>query len=520
MPDIVLAAFNSKYAHTSFALRYLKANLGDLKSQCELLEMTLEDRPVDVLEKILAHQPRIVGLSVYIWNALLSLELAQALKRVAPEVVLVIGGPEVSYESEQQPICALADYVVQQEGDEVFAQLCAQILSGQRPQAKIHRGPLVDLSRLKSPYSLYSDQDVAHRVLYVEASRGCPFRCEFCLSSLDQSVRNFPIEPLLEELQGLYGRGARQFKFIDRTFNLKVETSTKILSFFLDKVQGDNPCFVHFEMIPDRFPPELKELVCQFPEGSLQFEIGIQSFDAQVGQRISRRQDIAKLEENLLFLRRETGVYIHADLIVGLPGEDIETFGRGFDRLVQLGPQEIQVGILKRLRGTPICRHDQEWQMIYAPNPPYEILCTRSVPFDQMQQMKRFARFWDLIANRSQFPRTLPLLLARQPFVNFLGFSNWLFKQSQSTHKFSLVRLAELLCQYLENQRQLDSVEVMTAIALDYMADGKRYIPPFLLERSDLPSLIVQRPKPLRSNVSESKERPTRQARHYEHLRN
>ncbi len=520
MADILLVAINSKYAHTSFAIRYLLANLGELAERAQMLESTLEDRPIDILEKVLLERPKIVGLSVYIWNALASLELVQALKRVSPETIVVLGGPEVSYETEQQEIAQLADYVVLQEGEIAFRELCQQLLNGQVPDQKMIRKPLAKAEDISHPYHLYSDQDLAHRVIYVEASRGCPFRCEFCLSSLDSGVRNFPLEPLLQQLDTLFQRGARQFKFIDRTFNLKLDVSTQILQFFLDRyVDG---LFVHFEMIPDRFPDELRELVQRFPAGSLQFEIGIQSFDPEVGQRISRRQDFARLRDNLRFLRSQTGVYIHADLIVGLPGEDLEMFGKGFDQLVELAPQEIQVGILKRLRGTPIVRHDEEWAMVYAPNPPYEILQTSSLPFDQMQRMKRFARYWDLVANRGQFPHTLKLLLGQSPFCHFLSFSDWLYSRVQSTYKFSLVRLAELLTSYLELEAKLPFADVADAIAADYTADGKRYLPPFLVERSDLPLQWRERPKVLRSNQQELKQSvageplPARQARHLE----
>jgi radical SAM superfamily enzyme YgiQ (UPF0313 family) len=216
---------------------------------------------------------------------------------------------------------------------------------------------------LALPYDLYTDADIAHRVIYVEASRGCPYECEFCLSSLDVPVRNAPLEPFLTAMQHLLDRGVCQFKFVDRTFNLNLKISSAILRFFLERYRPG--LFVHFEMIPDRLPQALRELIREFPPGVLQFEVGIQTFNEQVAKLISRRQDNARAEENLRWLREETGVHVHADLIVGLPGEDMASFAAGFDRLVALGPQEIQVGLLKRLRGTPIVRHDRDWGMVY-----------------------------------------------------------------------------------------------------------------------------------------------------------
>src|SRR5437667_1911505 len=252
---------------------------------------------------------------------------------------------------------------------------------------KVIAAELPQFNQLVLPYELYDQRDVEHRVIYVEASRGCPFKCEFCLSSLDVPVRNVPLEPFLEAMQSLLERGVRHFKVVDRTFNLSLKIGQRILQFFLERYRPG--LFLHFEMIPDRLPEGLRELIRKFPSGALQFEVGIQTFNEEVAERISRRQDNFKLEENLRFLRAETGVHVHADLIVGLPGEDLASFAAGFDRLVALGPQEIQVGILKRLRGTPIVRHDRDWEMIYSPHAPYEVLRTGAIDFPTMQRLRR-----------------------------------------------------------------------------------------------------------------------------------
>src|SRR5205085_1814280 len=249
------------------------------------------------------------------------------------------------------------------------------------------------------------------------------FKCEFCLSSLDVPVRNVPLDAFLAAMGRLLDRGVRQFKFVDRTFNLNLNVSRSILQFFLD---GYRPgLFLHFEMIPDRLPEPLRDLIRQFPPGALQFEVGVQTFNEEVAARISRRQDNAKLADNLRFLRAETGVHVHADLIVGLPGEGVESFAAGFDRLVALRPQEIQVGILKRLRGTPIVRHDVEWEMVYSPHPPYEILQTKLIDFATMQRLRRFSGYWDLIANSGNFVETTPLIWREaSPFANFMKLSD------------------------------------------------------------------------------------------------
>ena len=315
MPDIILTTLNAKYSHCAFGLRYLMANLGDLRPRAKLLEFDINQRVVDIAEQILREEPKIVGVGVYIWNAQQSAQLVADLKRLRPELVVIVGGPEVSYEIDQQPICRDADHVITGEADLAFADVCRRHLD----VPHVVPASLPEFNQLALPYSLYTDTDIAHRVIYVEASRGCPFECEFCLSSLDVPVRNAPLDVFLGEMQMLLDRGVRRFKFVDRTFNLNLKFSTAILRFFLDRYRDG--LFVHFEMIPDRLPEALRALICQFPPGSLQFEVGIQTFNERVAALISRRQDNAKVEQNLRWLRAETGVHVHADLIVGLTGK-------------------------------------------------------------------------------------------------------------------------------------------------------------------------------------------------------
>jgi radical SAM superfamily enzyme YgiQ (UPF0313 family) len=480
MTDIVLATLNAKYIHASFGLRYLLANLGELRPRARIEEFVVDQRPLEIAEKLLAHQPTIIGLGVYIWNATVTTELVALLKKIRPEVIVVLGGPEVSYETDQQEIVRLADYTITGEGDLAFAALCRELLAGRRPAQKIIAAPLPDFAQLALPYDEYTDDDIAHRLIYVEASRGCPFSCEFCLSSLDIPVRQAPLEPLLAALDRLLARGVQHFKFVDRTFNLNLATSRRILEFFLARLRPG--LFLHFEMVPDRLPPELRELLARFPPGQMQLEVGIQTFNPEVAALISRRQNYAKLEDNLRYLRANTGAHLHADLIIGLPGESIESIAAGFDRLVALGPQEIQVGILKRLRGTPIVRHDAAWQMVYSPLPPYEILSTRLIDFPTMQRLRRFARYWDLIGNSGNFLETAPLIWAggASPFQAFLALSDWLYAQEGRQHALALVTLMERVFAFLTEQLGQPPQPVAAVLARDFQRGGRRELPPFL----------------------------------------
>jgi radical SAM superfamily enzyme YgiQ (UPF0313 family) len=480
MPDIVLSTLNAKYIHAAFGLRYLLANLGELQERACIVEFDLNHRATEIAEVLLARKPKIIGLGVYIWNAQLSLEVVQVIKKVAPEVTVILGGPEVSYEYDQQAICSAADYTITGEADLKFAEVCRALLKGEKPAGKIIGSELPQLDKVKMPYELYDAKDIAHRIVYVEASRGCPFTCEFCLSSLDVPVRAFPLEQFLEAMERLLKRGVKHFKFVDRTFNLNLNTSKAILEFFLARYEPG--LFFHFEMIPDRLPEGLREVIARFPAGALQFEVGIQTFSPEVSARIQRRQNYGKLADNLQFLRRETGVHVHADLIAGLPGEDMASFARGFDELVALGPQEIQVGILKRLRGTPIVRHDSEWQMVYSATPPYEILRNKSLSFEEMQKFRRFSRHWDLVANSGNFVESAPLIWSKSgsPFFAFLAWSEWLYAQMGRTHSIALGTLAEFLFRYLVEELGLNPEEVADKIYRDYQRGGRSDKPVFL----------------------------------------
>jgi radical SAM superfamily enzyme YgiQ (UPF0313 family) len=492
-PSILLSTLNAKYAHASFGLRYLLANLpSSLQSRAKIREFEITQKPTDIAEAILAENPAILGIGIYIWNVAPATQLVAELKRLRPDLLIILGGPEVSHETDQQEICRLADYVITGEADLTFADLCSKLLAGQRPLIRIIPGELPDFSRLQLPYDLYNAHDLAHRVVYVEASRGCPFACEFCLSSLDVPVRNVPLDSFLAAMGKLLDRGLRRFKFVDRTFNLNLNFSRSILEFFWQRYEPG--LFLHFEMIPDRLPEGLRDLIARFPPGALQFEVGIQSFNPDVCARISRKQDIARAEENLRFLREHTGVHVHVDLIVGLPGEDLPSFAAGFDRLVALGPQEIQVGMLKRLRGTPIVRHDQPFQMVYSPTPPYEILQTSSIDFPTMQRLRRFARYWDLICNSGNFLESAPLLWAdASPFARFLHLSDWLFSRIGKNHGIALGQLSELLFLFLTAELHQPPRPVAMSVWNDYQRGGRSDRPAFLLQHLPPEAMKVHR---------------------------
>jgi radical SAM superfamily enzyme YgiQ (UPF0313 family) len=480
---IALCTLNAKYIHSSLGLRYLLANLDQLQTAATLQEFTINQRATDIVETLLDLKPEIIGFGVYIWNIQQTTEVIQLIKAVAPSITLIIGGPEVSYEYEDTAIFASCDYLITGQADIAFKTLCEDIIGNRTPAEKVIAAIPPPPTSLNPPYDNYNDEDIANRILYVEASRGCPFKCEFCLSALDKTATPFELPAFLSHMNDLYQRGARQFKFVDRTFNLKTDTCIAILDFFLARL--DDQLFVHFEVIPDKLPAALKSALSRFPAGVLQFEVGIQSFNSTVQQTINRKQHAEKTLSNLAWLRNHTQAYIHADLIAGLPGESLESFASGFNQLAALRPHEIQVGILKRLRGTSIIRHTEGYAMRYSPVAPYQLLSNRDLDFATMQKLQRFARYWDLIANSSRFNHCLPLILGETPFESFWQLSAWIHSHYQQTHKISQKRLFEMIYQGARALSLCPEANLLEALTTDYDYSGEKGKPPWLQQRSE-----------------------------------
>jgi radical SAM superfamily enzyme YgiQ (UPF0313 family) len=472
MSVVLLATLNARFALSSFGLRYLLANLGELRSETALLELEITTPRDEVLEAVLAHDPVVLGLGVYVWNVRQLTSVVADLKRLRPELLIVLGGPEVSHEAEDQPIVALADYTLQGEGELAFPDLARRLIAGERPSERILSAPLPDLTRIALPYAEYTDEDLARgRVVYVEASRGCPFKCAFCLSSLPDPVRAFPLEGFLASMQALLDRGARNLKFVDRTFNLSAKTCVAILEFFLARLRPG--LHLHFELIPDRLPPTVRELTKAFPPNTVQFEVGIQTFSAGVNANVSRRQDDVKTVENLVFLRDETQVHVHADLLFGLPGETLASFAESFDRLLPLVTGDIQLGILKRIRGTPIRVHEAN-DLVFSPTAPYELLASRTVSHRDLGRVKRLAQTFERFRNRSDLPLTLELLThGRSAFGAWLEFSDWVHTRVGRAHSLSVRRRLELLWEFLTEARGLHPESTAQAINSDVYERGQ-----------------------------------------------
>jgi len=477
--DIVLAAINARYTHTSLASRYLYANLGALQPRCTIREFTINDAPESIAAEIVALHPTVVGLGVYIWNRLCMERLVPCLREALPNSRIVLGGPEITHDAESD-LANQADSIICGEGDIVFAEVCQALLTGDAVPRR-QSPPPTDVASLTLPYDDYASHDMEHRAVYFESSRGCPHRCEFCLSSLDSGVRKLPEEEVHAALDHLLEAGVRNLRVVDRSFNLGGTNACRLLDHLLSRTFP--PGFrLHIELTPDELSPAIRSRLTKFPEGTLHVEVGIQTLNPEVSARVGRPIDPKRVEEGLCFLTHDTHAAVHADLIAGLPGETPESVVSGFDQLYASGPHEIQLGILKCLRGTPIVRHTQEWGLRFRNTAPYDILETSTMPTEFLETVRRFASHWDRVVNRNHLPRTVSRMLdsAPSPWRTFDSFSQQL-AATHGTHGIDLVDLCASLLDFIPSHCKIPRDETLKLLREDYLADGKRMtIPAFL----------------------------------------
>lgn len=479
MAAIVLTTLNARYYHCALSLRCIQANLRELRDDSVIREYVVRRPTTEIVDDLLREQPRIILLSIYIWNVAKTLDLMRALKQRVPQVTLIVGGPEVSYAPLFPGIEDVADYIVSGEGEETALALCRSVLSGLAPNTKFHAGVQADVETVPLPYPLYTDEDIDRRIVYLETSRGCPYRCEYCLSSLDKNVRFFPLDELLAQFQILLDRGVLLFKLLDRTFNTDIPRAVRILEFFLANEREG--LTIHCELIPDRIPPPLKRCFQAFRPGTLQFEVGVQSFNQEILDRIQRAQLAPKVENNLQWLCEASGAVIHADLIFGLPGESLESMKDSFNRLVVLEPDQIQLNLLKLLKGTPIARHTDSFGMVYDDRPPFEIQETSTIDRATMRQLANFSRVWTLFHNQEKLKTSVPFIWrdAASPFDAFMDFTVYVRRNTAKLFGIDFLQQARLLHDFLHHYSP-DAHRARQAIVNDYTDWGRRKRPPFI----------------------------------------
>ena len=417
--NVVLSTLNSKFIHSSLALRYLKA-YGEAHGQAyDIVEYTINMPVLHILSDITEHDIDVLGFACYIWNIEMTLHVVDMVKAVRPDIKIVLGGPEVSFTADELlERCPNIDYIVQGEGEEAFHALVTALQLGNdglNPVIPGVRGrrdgsilgsleavEVSDLSTIPFPYTEEDMEDLEHKIIYYESSRGCPFSCQYCLSGNKNTVRFFPQERTLEELQWFIDHGVKQVKFVDRTFNCAPHHHRPLMEFMRD---SDTDMNFHLEMEPELMTEWETNILCETPPGRIQIEVGVQSTHKKTLDAINRYNDWPYIQKSIRPIIQAGRTHVHMDLIVGLPHEDFNRFGQSFNDLFSLQPHALQIGFLKLLKGSGV-RRMREYKYVADPLAPYEVLSTHVLPYDDVRFLKYFEDVFERFYNSERFRTT------------------------------------------------------------------------------------------------------------------
>ena len=500
---VLLTTLNSKFIHSSLALRYIRAYCRDKPYDLKVREFTINDSVDLVLGEIYKEAPDIAAFSCYIWNITETMALARRIKQVKEDTVIVLGGPEVSYDSldimKRNPFI---DYIVRGEGEETFRELMEHIAEGRGAIEGIRgvtyrsggsvvenkgRELIRNLDTIPFPY--LPDDGLKDRIAYYEASRGCPFRCRYCLSSTIRGVRFFPVDRVKRDLDCLIGWGVKQVKFVDRTFNCKSSFSREIFSYLIEKGGDIN---FHFEITADLLNAELIRLLHTAPPGLFQFEVGVQTTNPGVLKEINRktRQDV--LFQNVKEISRGGNIHQHLDLIAGLPGEDMTSFAKSFDDVYGLAPDMLQLGFLKLLKGSGIRERAQEYGYVFTAEPPYEVLSNKWMGFEDMRRLKLVEQVLEYYYNSHGFDNTIDYMISytgRGAFAFFKDLSEYWEEKDLHLVRHRRKRLYSLLYEYCRVRLEAPAIMVNELLKLDFLLTEKTSVLPVPINRIELPAL-------------------------------
>jgi anaerobic magnesium-protoporphyrin IX monomethyl ester cyclase len=479
----VITTLNAKYIHTSLALRYLKAYSGK-EFDIDLLEFTIKDAPMNIVSDIYLRKPDVVGFSCYIWNIEETIIVIDMLKKINPQIKIILGGPEVTYDVrywlDRLPH---VDFIVIGEGEETFHQLLQEISKTEKyhlvfglayrkgDEVLITPGrPKLDLNQIPSPYRGWSDiAELSNRVVYFETSRGCPFSCSFCLSSIEVGVRYFDIERTKEELKFLIDQGITLIKFVDRTFNIKRDYALEIFDFLIKNHHGT---VFQFEITADIMRPEVLDFLAQHaPPGIFRFEIGVQSTRDETNLLVNRRQNFQKLSITVNKLSAAKNIDQHLDLIAGLPDEDYESFRKTFNDVFALRPEELQLGFLKMLRGTGVRENAANWGYTWMEHAPYEILGNQVLSFGDIVRIKRVEDVLEKYWNAHKMDRTVEFLVQdvfESPFDFFQQFGDYWDRRGWQRIGHQLEDLFSRLYGFLEERQETHLPIIEGLMKLDF----------------------------------------------------
>ncbi|WP_174733921.1 B12-binding domain-containing radical SAM protein [Mesobacillus harenae] len=487
--NIVCTTLNAKYIHTNIAIRYLKA-YAEPEFSVQLSEYTIKDPAINIVTDLITKKPDVIGFSCYIWNIEETIKVIQMIKKINPAIHIVVGGPEVTYDvMEWMEKVPEFDFIVVGEGEKTFKQLLTQIEGSQdysmvpgivyRTDGNIKLNPQqnkVDLKELPSPYRYAEDiPHLSKRVTYIETSRGCPFSCQFCLSSIEVGVRYFDREKIKDDIRYLMKNGAKTIKFVDRTFNISRSYAMEMFQFLIDEHKPGT--VFQFEITADIMRPEVIEFLNkEAPRGLFRFEIGVQSTNDYTNELVMRKQNFEKLKRTVTMVKDGGKIDQHLDLIAGLPEENYDSFKQTFNDVFAMRPEEMQLGFLKMLRGTGLRLRAAQQDYIYMDHSPYEILGNNVLPFSDIIKIKQVEDVLEKYWNDHRMDHTVEFLITNTfptPFDFFQEFGSYWEEQGWSRIGHQLEDLFTRLYQFLEENHQDQLAVIKSLMKLDYLASHK-----------------------------------------------
>ena len=475
-PSILLTTLNAKYIHLNLAIRILY-DLNHHKGNIQWKEFTIKSNVDEVATKCATYD--IVCFSCYIWNITQTLEVCQRIKQINPETKILLGGPEVSYEYDEIIAKDYVDYIIVGEGEIPFAQFVenypniaevANLVYKQKDEIIFNKQNVTfDIKELegRNPYQYDDPETLKHRVSYIETSRGCPYKCEFCLASLDNKMRYLPMDTIKSNLLYLMKHG-KTIKFLDRTFNIKRDFTIELFQFILDNYSPGN--VFQFEITADIVHPDIIKFINEkVPKGLFRFEIGIQTVNQVSNREVSRKQNFEKTSSVIAQLKDR--IEMHLDLIVGLPLEYISDLKFSFEETFKLYPPELQLGFLKFLKGTPVREKYEQYGYVFDQNPPYQIIKSNFLSEEDLEHITALEHALEIYWNKPRATNTLKYITENYSIFDFLMGLGRYFVQRNHAYKFTILEVYETIIEYIK-ANTTDPI-LLQMIAIDYYSNQK-----------------------------------------------
>lgn len=529
--NIVLTTLNSKFIHSALSIRYLKSYSQDI-APIELMEFTVNQNLDYIVGEIYKKDPDIIGFSTYIWNREETFQICEVLKIIKPKLKIILGGPEVSFDGEGiLKKYWFIDFIIYGEGEITFKELLKILLNGKddyrgvdgiiyRQEDQVIKNPpraLVEkLDSIPSPYRDIEDS-FKHKIVYFESSRGCPFNCQFCLSSTIKGVRYFGLERVKEDLDRLIEAQVKQVKFVDRTFNANKKYAMEIMDFIMEKDPKD--INFHFEVTAHLLDRDMLDFIKKAKEGLFQFEIGVQSTNSKTIAAVGRTTDFDKLKKVCKEIKSNNNIHQHLDLIAGLPYEDYESFKKSFNSVYEIRPEKIQLGFLKLLKGSGLRKNKDKYNFKFLDKPPYEVLETEYISYGDMLKLKGIEDLVEKYYNEGYFKHSVEYLINNEydtPFDFFEDLSDYWQWKKYHTISHSRNRLYEILLNFYKNKGLGNLAVFQELIKYDYISNNNNPNIPRFIKRDKVKFIqrnkhtILKDERLLNSYLIQYKNQPTK----------